>query len=246
MELVLLRHGESTWNLENRFTGWTDVDLTRNGSGGGRRVRPADGRGGPRVRDRPHLGALAGHQDRRHRARNDGPSLAAGDAGTGASTSGTTAHCRASTRRRRPTSTEPTRSSSGGEAMTSRRRLWPAATNATPSTIGDIPICLPRSSRAPSASRTSWCGCCPTGTTGSFPTWCRVASPLIVAHGNSLRALVKHLDGLTDQEVVDFNIPTGIPLVYNLDDSLRAVSRRYLGDADAAAAAAEAVARQAG
>ncbi|MEX0667076.1 MAG: 2,3-bisphosphoglycerate-dependent phosphoglycerate mutase, partial [Acidimicrobiia bacterium] len=70
--------------------------------------------------------------------------------------------------------------------------------------------------------------------------------PLIVAHGNSLRALVKHLDGLTDQEVVDLNIPTGIPLVYDLDDSLRAVSRRYLGDAEAAAAAAEAVARQAG
>jgi 2,3-bisphosphoglycerate-dependent phosphoglycerate mutase len=70
--------------------------------------------------------------------------------------------------------------------------------------------------------------------------------PIVVAHGNSLRALVKHLDGLTDQEVVDLNIPTGIPLVYDLDDSLRAVSRRYLGDADAAAAAAEAVARQAG
>jgi 2,3-bisphosphoglycerate-dependent phosphoglycerate mutase len=70
--------------------------------------------------------------------------------------------------------------------------------------------------------------------------------PIVVAHGNSLRALVKHLDGLTDQEVVDLNIPTGIPLVYSLDDSLRAVSRRYLGDPDAAAAAAEAVARQAG
>jgi len=70
--------------------------------------------------------------------------------------------------------------------------------------------------------------------------------PLVVAHGNSLRALVKHLDGLTDQEVVDLNIPTGIPLVYELDQSLRAVGRRYLGDAEAAAVAAEAVARQAG
>jgi len=70
--------------------------------------------------------------------------------------------------------------------------------------------------------------------------------PIVVAHGNSLRALVKHLDGLTDQEVVDLNIPTGIPLVYSLDDSLRAVARRYLGDPEAAAAAADAVARQAG
>ena len=70
--------------------------------------------------------------------------------------------------------------------------------------------------------------------------------PLVVAHGNSLRALVKHLDGLSDQEVVDLNIPTGIPLVYELDDNLAKVSSRYLGDPEAAAAAAEAVARQAG
>jgi 2,3-bisphosphoglycerate-dependent phosphoglycerate mutase len=70
--------------------------------------------------------------------------------------------------------------------------------------------------------------------------------PLIVAHGNSLRALVKHLDRLSDQEVVDLNIPTGIPLLYRLDDNLRPVEKRYLGDAAAAVAAAEAVARQAG
>jgi 2,3-bisphosphoglycerate-dependent phosphoglycerate mutase len=70
--------------------------------------------------------------------------------------------------------------------------------------------------------------------------------PLIVAHGNSLRALVKHLDRLTDQEVIDLNIPTGIPLLYRLDDNLHPVEKRYLGDASVAAAAAEAVARQAG
>jgi len=69
--------------------------------------------------------------------------------------------------------------------------------------------------------------------------------PLIVAHGNSLRALVKHLDGLTEEEVIDLNIPTGIPLVYELDEDLRPVSKRYLGDPEAAAKAAEAVAKQA-
>jgi phosphoglycerate mutase, BPG-dependent, family 1 len=67
---------------------------------------------------------------------------------------------------------------------------------------------------------------------------------LIVAHGNSLRALVKHLDGMSDEEIVGLNIPTGIPLVYELDDALRPVRHFYLGDEEAAKKAAEAVARQ--
>ena len=61
--------------------------------------------------------------------------------------------------------------------------------------------------------------------------------PLVVAHGNSIRALVKHLDGMSDEEIVELNIPTGLPLVYQLDDSFQPVSSRYLGDAAAAAAA---------
>lgn len=69
---------------------------------------------------------------------------------------------------------------------------------------------------------------------------------LVAAHGNSLRALVKHLDGVSDDDIAELNIPTGIPRVYELDGDLRAVSARYLGDADAAARAADAVAKQAG
>lgn len=68
---------------------------------------------------------------------------------------------------------------------------------------------------------------------------------IIAAHGNSLRALVKMLDGMSEEEILKLNIPTGIPLVYELDDELRAVSRRYLGDPEAAKRAAEAVANQA-
>lgn len=68
---------------------------------------------------------------------------------------------------------------------------------------------------------------------------------LIVAHGNSLRALVKHLDSISEEEIVKLNIPTGIPLVYELDDDLKPVKSYYLGDAEAAAKAAEAVANQA-
>lgn len=68
---------------------------------------------------------------------------------------------------------------------------------------------------------------------------------LVAAHGNSLRALVKHLDGISDHDIPELNIPTGQPLVYELDGRMAVVSRRYL-DPEAAAAAAEAVARQAG
>jgi 2,3-bisphosphoglycerate-dependent phosphoglycerate mutase len=67
---------------------------------------------------------------------------------------------------------------------------------------------------------------------------------LVVAHGNSLRALVKMLDGLSEQAVVELNIPTGVPLLYELDQALRPRASRYLGDPEAIAAAAEAVKRQ--
>jgi 2,3-bisphosphoglycerate-dependent phosphoglycerate mutase len=69
---------------------------------------------------------------------------------------------------------------------------------------------------------------------------------MVAAHGNSLRALVKHLDGVSDAEIVELNIPTGIPLVYELDEHLQPVGKRYLGDQEAAEAAAAAVAAQAG
>ncbi len=69
---------------------------------------------------------------------------------------------------------------------------------------------------------------------------------LICAHGNSLRALVKHLDQISDQDIAEVNIPTGIPLVYELDDQLKPIRNYYLGDPEAAKKAAEAVAQQAG
>ena len=71
-------------------------------------------------------------------------------------------------------------------------------------------------------------------------------TPLVVAHGNSLRALVKHLDGISNEDIVELNIPTGVPLLYELDSDLTPMSSRYLGDPEAAQAAADAVARQAG
>jgi 2,3-bisphosphoglycerate-dependent phosphoglycerate mutase len=67
---------------------------------------------------------------------------------------------------------------------------------------------------------------------------------LVAAHGNSIRALVKYLDGISDQDIVGLNIPNGIPLVYELDADLRPIRHYYLGDAEAAAKAAAAVATQ--
>ena len=74
----------------------------------------------------------------------------------------------------------------------------------------------------------------------------RGGAVLVVAHGNSLRALRKHIDGIGDDEITELEIPTGIPYRYRLDDDLRVVSADYLGDPGAAEAAAEAVRRQAG
>ena len=85
------------------------------------------------------------------------------------------------------------------------------------------------------------------------PCWNELIAPelktgknvLIAAHGNSMRALVKMLDGISDDDIVGFNIPTGIPLVYELDDALKPTSREFLGDPEAVKAAAAAVASQA-
>ena len=74
----------------------------------------------------------------------------------------------------------------------------------------------------------------------------RGGAVLVVAHGNSIRALRKHIDGISDAEIVDLEIPTGIPYRYRLDDDLSVLEAGYLGDPEAAEAAAAAVARQAG
>ena len=85
------------------------------------------------------------------------------------------------------------------------------------------------------------------------PCWQELIAPdlkagknvLVAAHGNSMRALVKMLDNMSDEDIVGFNIPTGIPLVYELDDSLKPLHREFIGDPEAVKAAADAVAKQA-
>ena len=85
-----------------------------------------------------------------------------------------------------------------------------------------------------------------------MPFWANTIAPqlklgrtvLVAAHGNSLRALVKHLNKISDEDIIELNIPTGIPRAYELDDDLRVISDRYLGDEEAVKAAAAAVAAQ--
>ncbi len=85
-----------------------------------------------------------------------------------------------------------------------------------------------------------------------MPAWTDEIAPairsgkkvIIAAHGNSLRALVKYLDEVSDEDIVGMNIPTGMPLVYDLDENLKPLDRRYLGDPEAVAKAMEAVANQ--
>ena len=104
--------------------------------------------------------------------------------------------------------------------------------------LGDV---APR----PSASRTSSTGCCPTGTRRIVPDLRAGKVVCVAAHGNSLRALVKHLDGISDADIAGLNIPTGIPLVYRLDEDLEPLQRggEYL-DPEAAEDAIAAVANQ--
>ena len=245
MELVLLRHGESTWNLENRFTGWTDVDLTEKG-----------------VAEAVESGCLMADEGFEFGIVHTSVLLRAiKTADITLETMGlhwlpVTRHWRLNERHYgalQGLNKKETVDKHGPDQVLKWRRSYdvpppPLARSDERHPVNDRryghlpPEVLPGTE------------CLKDVVVRMLPYWydrivpdlVQGRKPLVVAHGNSLRALVKHLDGLTDQEVVELNIPTGIPLVYNLDNSLRAVSRRYLGDADAAAAAAEAVARQAG
>jgi 2,3-bisphosphoglycerate-dependent phosphoglycerate mutase len=240
-KLVLIRHGESTWNLENRFTGWTDVDLTATGvaqaqSAGAllkaegydfdvaytsvlkRAIRTLwltlDGM------DRTWLPVV---KDWRLNERHYGALQGLNKADMA--------------------------KEFGEEQVLIWRRSYdtpPPALEATD----------PRSERGdrryPNAADVPLTECLKDTVARVVPYWENTLAPviksgqrvLIAAHGNSIRALIKYLDGISDTDIVNLNIPNGIPLVYELDEQLRPIKSYYLGDAAAAAAAAAAVTSQ--
>ena len=245
MELVLLRHGESAWNLENRFTGWTDVDLTEKG------VAEAVESGRLMKEEGFEFGIV--HTSVLLRA------IKTADVALevmGRHWLPVTRHWRLNERHYgalQGLNKKETADQHGADQVLKWRRSYDVPPPPLARNDDRHPIHDPRYSDLP-AEVLPGTECLKDVVVRMLPYWYdRICPdlvngrrPLVVAHGNSLRALVKHLDGLTEQEVVDLNIPTGIPLVYELDDGLRSVGRRYLGDPDAAASAAEAVARQAG
>src|SRR5687768_4340305 len=243
-KLVLLRHGQSTWNQENRFTGWTDVDLTDQGraeAAEAGRLLKAEGftfdvaftsvlkraiRTCWITRDGLDLLWIPVEKSWRLNERHYGALQGLNKAEIAAK---------------------------HGEAQT---KIWRRSYDIPP------PPLVPDDPRHPARDpryRTLSRGELPLteslkDTVARFlPYWHDAIAPailagkriLIAAHGNSLRALVKYLDNISDKDIVDLNIPTGIPLVYELDENLKSKGSRYLGDPEAAQRAAEAVARQA-
>ncbi|MBB3195235.1 2,3-diphosphoglycerate-dependent phosphoglycerate mutase [Roseateles terrae] len=242
-KLVLIRHGESTWNLENRFTGWTDVDLTPTG------VAQAQQAG--RLLKEAGLDFDVAHTSVLKRA------------------IWTLWHCLDQMDRQ----WLPVRHSwrlnerhygalqglnkadmakqYGDEQVLVWRRSYdtppPALEASDPrSERSDVRYAGLEPSQIPLTE------CLKDTVARVLPYWNEQVAPailsgkrvLITAHGNSIRALVKYLDNIADDKIVGVNIPNGIPLVYELDANLKPIKSYYLGDAEAAAKAAAAVASQ--
>ncbi len=241
--VVLLRHGESTWNKENRFTGWTDVDLTDKGraeAAEAGRLLKAEGlsfdhaftsvlkraiRTCFMALDEMDQLWLPVTRSWRLNERHYGALQGLNKAETAAK---------------------------HGEAQV---KVWRRSYDIPPPPLTvDDPRHPGRDPRYASLSP----GDLPLTeslkdtVTRFLPYWTDTIAPaiksgqrvLIAAHGNSLRALVKHLDKISDEAIIELNIPTGVPLVYELDSALVPIRSRYLGDAAAVKAAADAVARQ--
>ena len=243
--LILLRHGQSDWNLKNLFTGWTDVGLTEQGRTEARTAGRLMAEAGL-VPDVMFTSVLV-------RA-TETADLALEEAGW------TDIPTRRSWRLNerhygdlQGLDKKETAEKFGADPVLAWRRSYdtpppPLAADDPRHASNDELYADVDPADIPSTEALS------DVVDRMLPYWFDEIVPeleagktvLIVAHGNSLRALVKHLDDISEEEIVELNIPTGIPLIYQLDDDLQPISSEYLGDAEAAQAAADAVGRQAG
>ncbi|UQA55388.1 2,3-diphosphoglycerate-dependent phosphoglycerate mutase [Polyangium aurulentum] len=242
-KLVLVRHGESQWNKENRFTGWVDVPLSEKGLEEARAAGRMLAAEGLRfdvaytsvlkraiktlwvVLEELDLMWIPIHESWRVNERMYGALQGLNKAETVAK------HGEAQVKIWRRSYDVPP------PPMSQDDERWPGR---------DPRYASLRPEEIPASESLK-------DTVARFlPHWEAEIAPairsgkrvIIAAHGNSLRALVKHLDGIGDQDIVELNIPTGIPLLYELDENLKPISRRYLGDEEAAKAKAQAVANQ--
>ncbi|HEY8070051.1 MAG TPA: 2,3-diphosphoglycerate-dependent phosphoglycerate mutase [Burkholderiales bacterium] len=239
-KLVLLRHGESGWNRENRFTGWTDVDLSAQGveeaRAAGRLLRA-----GSYAFDLAHTSLLKRairtlnlaleeldqlwipvRKDWRLNERHYGALQGLNKAETAAKFGEAQVLAW-----RRSYDTPPPALEAGDARYEARDPRYQG-------------VAVPKTE------------CLKDTVARVIPYWNEAIAPairagkrvLVAAHGNSLRALVKHLDGISDAEIVALNVPTGVPLVYELDDGLRPLKHYYLGDPAEVAKRTAAVAAQ--
>jgi 2,3-bisphosphoglycerate-dependent phosphoglycerate mutase len=242
-KVALLRHGESTWNLENRFTGWTDVDLSDQGlveAHRAGRLLKAEGyvfdvaftsvlkraiRTLWIALDEMDLMWIPVHNSWRLNERHYGALQGLNKAETAAKY---------------------------GEAQV---KIWrrsydirpPALTEDDPRWPGGDPRY-----RDLARQEIPLTECLKDTVVRFLPYWHDTIGPaiksglrvIIAAHGNSLRALVKHLDNISEKDIVELNIPTGVPLVYELDSDLKPIKHYYLGDPEEIRKAQEAVAQQ--
>ncbi|MDB5798677.1 MAG: 2,3-diphosphoglycerate-dependent phosphoglycerate mutase [Paucimonas sp.] len=242
-KLVLMRHGESTWNLENRFTGWTDVDLTEKG------VNEAY-TAGKTLADAGFSFDLVYTSVLRRAIRTTWLTLDAMDLMWLPVVTSWRLNERHYGALQGLNKAE-TAAKFGDQQVLTWRRSYDVPPNpldpADPRTSFNDP-------RYASLKREEvpLTECLKDTVARVMPIWNESIAPairagrriLISAHGNSLRALIKSLDQLSDQEIVGLNIPNGQPLVYELDADLKPLRSYYLGDAAAIAAAQQAVANQ--
>jgi 2,3-bisphosphoglycerate-dependent phosphoglycerate mutase len=242
-KLVLIRHGESTWNLENRFTGWTDVDLTPTGvsqaMSAGKLLKAEaydfDVAYTSVLKRAIHtLWYVLDEMDRtwlpvvknwRLNERHYGALQGLNKADMA--------------------------KKYGDEQVLVWRRSYDTP---PPALEPSDPRCERGDRRYGGlpAEQVPLTECLKDTVARVLPFWNEALAPairsgrrvVVAAHGNSIRALVKYLDGISDQDIVGLNIPNGIPLVYELDAELQPIRHYYLGDAEAAARAAAAVASQ--
>jgi 2,3-bisphosphoglycerate-dependent phosphoglycerate mutase len=242
-KLVLLRHGESVWNRENRFTGWTDVDLSERGREEAREAGRLLREGGyafdvaftsvlkRAVRtlwialDEMDLMWLPVRNSWRLNERHYGALQGLNKAETAAKF--------------------------GDDQV----KIWRRSYDIPPPPLDPADARNPRNDRrygALAPAELPLTECLKDTVARFLPLWNQAIAPevragqrvLIAAHGNSLRALIKYLDDVSERDIVELNVPTGIPLVYELDANLRPLRHYYLGDPERVAAAVHAVAAQ--
>ena len=242
-KVVLLRHGQSTWNQENRFTGWKDVDLSEQG-----RAEAHDA--GRLMKEGGYAFDIAFTSVLKRAIKTLGIALDEMDQ----LWIPVTKHWRLNERHYgalQGLNKAETAAIHGEDQV----KIWRRSYDIPPPPLTrDDERYLGKDPRYAGLSETEF----PLSeslkdTVARFlPYWHEAIAPavksgqrvLVAAHGNSLRALVKYLDNVGDREIVELNIPTGIPLVYELDDRLKPIRHFYLGDPRAAAEAAAKVAQQ--